>query len=60
MSKQYVAVVQQGMVGEQHAIKVYGNEANADAAASAEAKRRNDAQGGFGEGWTGVALLVER
>ena len=54
----YVAVIQQGMVLDQRVVTVCENQADAEAEAVAEAKKLNDAQTGFGEGWSVAVLAV--
>jgi hypothetical protein len=57
--KTFVAIVQQGMVLDQRAVAGCRNEADAQAEADAAAKKLNDEQTGFGEGWNAVVLAVE-
>jgi hypothetical protein len=57
---QYVGIVQQGMVLDQKVIVSGSEQGMIQRQADEAAKRLNDAQQGFGEGWTAVVLPVEQ
>lgn len=55
---QFVALIQQGMVLDQKVLAVGDDQVKLQAQADAEATKLNDAQTGFGEGWTAVVVPV--